>query len=263
MRVIDGMHRLRAAMLKGCREIDVTFFDGSEEEAFIQAVRENIAHGLPLSLDERKAAAERIISSHPELSDRGIAAYTGLSGKTVAAIRRQSSTDGPKPTARIGADGRTRPLSTSEGRRRASEMIEAHPDAPLREIAKAAHVSLSTAHDVRQRMRRGLSPIPPRIQAAEGDPLRISQADRSAERFKSPGTILDILTRDPALRHTEPGREILMRLRTSLMSDVDRSRLIDSVPAHCREGLAKLARQCAESWSQFATELDRRSSVLS
>lgn len=56
MRVIDGMHRLRAAILNGRRSIDVEFFDGSDEEAFIRAVEQNVAHGLPLTLADRKAA---------------------------------------------------------------------------------------------------------------------------------------------------------------------------------------------------------------
>jgi hypothetical protein len=33
MRVIDGMHRLRAAMLRGDTEIAVVFFDGTDVEA--------------------------------------------------------------------------------------------------------------------------------------------------------------------------------------------------------------------------------------
>src|SRR5687768_2708992 len=42
MRVIDGMHRLRAARLRGQHEIDVRFFDGSEEDAFVIAVAANV-----------------------------------------------------------------------------------------------------------------------------------------------------------------------------------------------------------------------------
>src|SRR6266536_5847535 len=60
MRVVDGVHRLRAAQLCGRDEIEVRFFDGSEQEAFVLAVRTNVAHGMPLSLADRKAAAARI-----------------------------------------------------------------------------------------------------------------------------------------------------------------------------------------------------------
>jgi hypothetical protein len=74
MRVIDGVHRLRAARLRGQPRIAVRFFDGNDNDAFVLAVRTNVAHGLPLSLADRKAAAAQIVASHPHWSDRMIAA---------------------------------------------------------------------------------------------------------------------------------------------------------------------------------------------
>lgn len=64
MRVIDGLHRVRAACAKGERTICARFFDGTDNAAFILAVESNIAHGLPLTTADRKAAAARIIGSH-------------------------------------------------------------------------------------------------------------------------------------------------------------------------------------------------------
>src|SRR5262249_43856292 len=64
MRVIDGMHRLRAAQLRGERTIEVQFFDGSDDLVFVAAVQANISHGLPLSRADRQAAAVRILTSH-------------------------------------------------------------------------------------------------------------------------------------------------------------------------------------------------------
>ena len=49
MRVIDGMHRLRAAQLRGEKQIAVRFFEGSDDLAFVLAVHANTAHGLPLT----------------------------------------------------------------------------------------------------------------------------------------------------------------------------------------------------------------------
>src|SRR3954471_3912118 len=43
MRVIDGLHRIRAARLRGDDAIEVRYFDGSEDDAFVLGVRENIA----------------------------------------------------------------------------------------------------------------------------------------------------------------------------------------------------------------------------
>src|SRR5947207_6223921 len=58
LRIIDGTHRLGAALLRGDDTIEARLFDGSEHEAFLLAVKENITHGLPLSLPDRMAAAE-------------------------------------------------------------------------------------------------------------------------------------------------------------------------------------------------------------
>ncbi len=82
MRVIDGTHRLRAAILNGHEEIGVLFFDGTDDDAFVAAVRANVVHGLPLALADREAAATRIIKSHPQWSDRAIAEAAGLAAQT-------------------------------------------------------------------------------------------------------------------------------------------------------------------------------------
>ncbi|MEV4896409.1 ParB N-terminal domain-containing protein, partial [Nonomuraea sp. NPDC055795] len=160
LRVIDGIHRFKAALRRGEKQISVVYFDGTEDEAFIRAVRENVAHGLPLTLPERKAAARRILSTHPELSDRMIAAHTGLAAKTVARLRESSRGEIPQANARLGADRRLYPMKASEGRLRAAQVITERPDAPLREVARLAGVSLATAHDVRHRVRRGEDPVP-------------------------------------------------------------------------------------------------------
>jgi hypothetical protein len=38
MCVMDGVHRVRAARLRGERSIEAVFFDGDAEAAFVQAV---------------------------------------------------------------------------------------------------------------------------------------------------------------------------------------------------------------------------------
>ena len=95
MQVIDGMHRVRAAILSGAGYIEALLFEGAEDEAFLLAVQLNVAHGLPLSRADRVAAAVRIIHSSPQWSDRAIARAAGLSDKTVASIRRRTSAEIP------------------------------------------------------------------------------------------------------------------------------------------------------------------------
>ncbi len=130
MRVIDGMHRLNAARLRGQGEIEVRFFDGTAPEAFVLAVRLNTRHGLPLSLSDRKAAADRILASHPQWSDRLVASVTGLAAKTVAEIRRRAQDARPSATPdfggalqRLKADASLR--STKTGRA-LLKLLEAH-----------------------------------------------------------------------------------------------------------------------------------------
>ena len=73
MRVIDGMHRIRAAVLRGEEKIEARIYHGTEDDSFVLAVQLNIAHGLPLTRADRIAAAVRIMGSHPQWSNRMIA----------------------------------------------------------------------------------------------------------------------------------------------------------------------------------------------
>jgi hypothetical protein len=242
MRVVDGMHRLRAAAIRGQREIAVMFFDGTEAEAFKQAVEANVRHGLPLPLPDRKAAAEQIIASHPQLSDRAIAGCTGLSAKTVRTIRSRSTADPTQSNTRIGVDGRQRPVNSAEGRRRAIEFITQNPEATVREIARCAEISVGTAHKVLSQMRH-----PPSARAPEED-------------SPAPGAqLVQTLRRDPSMRQTDGGRRLLQMFHLHLVIATDPSSMMDAIPEHCSRTVIELARQCSEAWDQFARELKHRS----
>ncbi|MBV9445811.1 MAG: ParB N-terminal domain-containing protein [Streptosporangiaceae bacterium] len=268
MRIIDGSHRFRAAILRGDRTVRAEFFDGSEDDAFIRAVRENIAHGLPLTLGERKAAAARIISIQPHLSDRIIASYAGLADKTVAAIRL-STPKSPRLNPRVGADGRVRPLSSRAGRQRAVELIAARPDAPLREIANEAGISIGTAHDVRKRIKRGQDPVDvghtenTRSRDDEVSAVSAPPTERAIRRESdNDGTdsiaIMGRLVKDPTLRHSESGRELLRWLHAHVSGLEEWRKLIDVVPEYQAENISQLARRCADAWEIFAQELKQR-----
>jgi ParB-like chromosome segregation protein Spo0J len=151
MRVIDGMHRLMAASLQGRETIDVEFFDGSEADVFLRAVQENIAHGLPLTQADRRAAAERIIATHPHMSDRAIGHVAGLAAKTVAGIRKRSTDHPAQSNTRVGRDGRVRPLDSSEARRRAAELLTSQPGSSLRDVARARTTRCGRRQPIRHR----------------------------------------------------------------------------------------------------------------
>ncbi len=276
MRVIDGMHRLRAAILNGRRSIDVEFFDGSDEEAFIRAVEQNVAHGLPLTLADRKAAAARILGFKPALSDRSVASMTGLSPKTVGAVRARLTEEIPRLDTRQGSDGRVRPLDSSEGRRRAAEVIRDNPGASLREIAASAGVSPETARSVRARLRAGGDPArnqPQRPGRTVRQPAGRAAGSSSTAGASAPGprdrqpadeinSILQKLSRDPSLRQSETGRTLLQLIRAMSVDGTVQATLTQESPPHSRPLLARLARYNASIWKAIADELLRQSPNL-
>lgn len=257
MTVIDGSHRVRAAQMRGERFVAVRFFNGTEAEAYLAAVEANVTHGLPLTLSERKAAALRLIELFPQRSNRMIALSSGLSDKTVSDLR--STAESPQLDVRTGADGRTRPLRAAPGRERAAEILRTKPGAPLREVARIAGISIGTAQDVRRRLARGDDPVPPGLQKGT------ATANRSTPRrlmcrisLRDPRAALEILKRDPAVRSSEAGRDLLRLLYSRSIDREQLNEWIDKVPAHCLDRVAGMADSCSEAWLKVARELLER-----
>jgi ParB-like chromosome segregation protein Spo0J len=260
MQVVDGVHRLRAARLAGAEHIAARYFDGSAEEAFVYAVEANAEHGLPLSAADRTAAAGRILRSYPEWSDRAVAGIAGLSDKTVAAIRRRTTADFPNLNHRVGTDGRRRPVDFAVGRLHAGRLLAQDPDRPLKEVAGEAGVAVGTARDVRRRLSRGESPLPPAQQPGRPRP---DARRRPEPKQPEPETaeiapheaireVLDELARDPALRYSEAGLSLLRLLVAHRGGPDVWQRFAESVPPHCADAVAAVSRRCAQVWLDFA-----------
>ncbi|MEU6586881.1 ParB N-terminal domain-containing protein [Nocardia sp. NPDC046763] len=249
MRVIDGMHRLRVAEMRGVGDIEVVFFEGTESEAFAIGVRTNVSHGLPLSAVDRRSAAKRMLEMHPSWSDRSLAELTGLSAKTIASIRRTSDVPAADSSTRLGRDGKSRPVNSAAGRIRASRLIKEKPHASLREIAREAGVSPATARDVRERMDRGEDPVPSRSRRS---PTTI---EWSVDRIQLIDDLLHVLQRDPALRSTDSGRAVLRFLNSQRMEAKDWEKLYACVPPHCAEKVSRIARELAFCWISLADVL--------
>ncbi|MCS7477010.1 streptomycin biosynthesis protein [Umezawaea endophytica] len=260
MCVIDGVQRVRAAELSARDHVEAQFFDGDEDDAFVLAVEANTANGLPLSVADRKAAAARIIVTHPTRSDRWIALVSGLTASTVGEIRRCSTVEDARSNTRIGRDGRRRPLDSSEGRRLAGELMRADANRSLRDIARAAGIAPSTVLDVRNRISRGEDPVPARKEAAEpnrpaagaGAPRR--QTTARADVDPDPAAIMRTLCKDPSLRLTEAGRTLLRWLDAHTVTGQAAPPVAD-IPAHCAGAVAALARHNARSWAAFGDRI--------
>ncbi len=258
MRVIDGMHRLHAAELRGRENVRVQFCECDEDEAFLLAVVANVTHGMPLTLSEKRAAAARIVRMRPDASDRWIAQVSGLAAATIAAIRQANTGSAPAPDRRVGRDGRTRPLSTTDGRRIAREILAREPDASLRQIAREAGISVGTARDVKEKVRLGINPVQAKQLATP------NSEKRGLDKVKSEGgqvdtdLILQRLRRDPSLRYTESGQFILRWLSPRLLQISDAKEVIDSIPSRWIFEVARIAYSCAEAWTEFAGQLEER-----
>jgi len=216
--------------LRGDAQIAVRFFEGDDNEAFVLAVRTNVTHGLPLSLTDRKAAAERIVTSHAQWSDRMIATVSGLSAATVARIRKAHPD--LEPTVRVGHDGKVRPVNSVERRRVARAILLAEPTLPLREVARRAGISPETARSVRRRL-----------------------PDEPPPERQDPTNLVRQLRGDPTLRFSETGRTLLRLLEVRSLPPEKWAAIAANMPPHWRDAIAQVAMECADTWRQFAEQL--------
>lgn len=286
LRIIDGMHRLEVAKLRSEWSITARIVDCTDEEALVLAVRSNTLHGLPLTRVDRISSAKRILTAHPDWSDRAVAGITGLSAKSIASLRNSSTGGMQFDGKRLGRDGKRRPVMPGEGRRRALEYICAHPGASLREVSRETDVSLGTVHDVKERLRREADQPSPAFEPAERSPRSVEperrpggQAEswpdaattgslavksihrgtgaRNASRLVWPAVSAK-LAGDPALRYTEGGRAFLRWMAAHTMQADEWREFIDAIPQYWLEEVSRVAAGMSEEWRQFADRLSAR-----
>jgi hypothetical protein len=250
MRVLDGHHRLRAARRRGDTEIDVHWYEGTAQDAFLVAVRANMVCGRPLSADEQRIAVARIVQTHTSWSNRMIATITGVSPGTVGSIRKRF---GKATRTRIGRDGRERPLSSAEGRRHAASLLAEQPDMTLRQVAGVTGLSPSTVMDVRNRMRAGQDLVPKTQRRAEHVDVPEQLPNVPRKSLVGRAETIRRLRMDPSLRFTDAGRQLLL-----LLSACPQPEITSHIPKHCLNAVIALARENAEAWCAFVSTLESR-----
>jgi ParB-like chromosome segregation protein Spo0J len=108
--LVDGFHRLTAAKNLGLERIaaEVVQVRG-DEDLHALAFQLNALHGRPLTRDDRKAFAARLLEINPECSNREVSRRSGLAQATVAKVRTEleAETRIAETHTRIGRDGRT------------------------------------------------------------------------------------------------------------------------------------------------------------
>ena len=258
--VIDGQHRVAAAKQLGLRDVRVTWFDGSHEQSYLEFVRSNVKHGLPLTLAERRRAARHFVCSCPDLSDRGIAAVCGLSPRTVARLREEASVDKLRTHAsrhdqrRVGRDGRVRPIDPKATRGRIAEELGRQPDASLRTIAAAVGASPETVRSVRNELRGNGSSTRP---GAAAEPEAAAKVLGLLSR--PVGSHVGVTCRDDrAFTDREDGPEFVEWFGATSVEQGDLWRYAETVPLSRVYEIADEARRRAEFWSGFAGAVEDR-----
>jgi len=252
--VIDGQHRVAAARSLGLTHVRAVLFDGSTDDAYVEFVRCNVGHGLPLSLEERRAAVRHILGTQADRSDRGIAAVCGVSPKTVARLREDLRACGAltQGSARVGRDGRARPVDAAEVRERIAQELEDHPEASLRFIAKRVGASPETVRSVRNRLGLGSAlvkePAAPVIDTEATILALLSRKDRRACNWRN----------DAALVTRDGGDDFVAWFDTTTVDDVDAWTYSGAVPLSRTYEVADEARRRAAFWSSFAETVERQ-----
>jgi ParB-like chromosome segregation protein Spo0J len=241
--VIDGVHRLTAAKLLDRTHIDVVFFDGSDVDAFVESVHQNVRHGKPLTIEERRTAALNLVALRPEWSDRLVSETCGISARVVTELRQKAGV-APSPARRVGRDGRRRPVDPAKLRREIAKALRADDSATIRSVAESLGTSPATVSDVRKRLARGEDPVPPGLQPKPPTPDR--------EGGTRPATWIA----DTACVSTDEGREFASWIEAKRIDDEQWSRHKEAIPVSRIYHVADDARRIADSWRNFAEELE-------
>jgi ParB-like chromosome segregation protein Spo0J len=269
--VIDGRHRLAAAQRLGLTELQARVFDGSPDEAFVEFVRCNVGHGLPLSLSERRRAVGHILGAHPEWSDRRVARLCALSPTTVGRLRSElveaaSCPDAQSghPEARVGLNGRLRSVHPDGVRARVVEALSARPQSSLRAVAQEVGVSPETVRSVRKSLqgpatgpRRGSGPRLGDDQPAETSLPDIAWLADLMGRGR-PATATEPWREDRALSSLACGDGFLDWFDGATVDEADCWRFLPEVPLSRVYMVADEARRRASCWSSFASALEDR-----
>jgi hypothetical protein len=252
--IVDGYYRYLAARSLGHAYIYCHYFKGDPESAYVEAIRRNTKHGLPLTLEERKSAACRLIEGKPDWSDGRIAEICSLSPTTIGRIRNGLTCPTVAPHAldkRVGRDNRSRPRDAVEARRKIAEAIDSQPDASLRKIASLVGCSPETVRSVRSSLTEGpdMSDDSPTTEL-----LSSINRDRVVE--------LREWSADSALGATDDGSTFAQWFERNSIDD-DWRRHVLTIPVSRIYEVADEARRRAHHWGEFADAVEARVRRLS
>ena len=154
--LVDGHHRFAAARLLELERISAVVFKGSRADAYVEAVRSNVWHGMPLTLSERRQGRP----SDPRGSSHVVGSQDRLellvsSARTIKTLpRRVGAVEDRPPMSARGSGATVVSGRSKRGSLRASIVaeLERRPTASLRAIARSVGASPETVRSVRNQL---------------------------------------------------------------------------------------------------------------
>lgn len=138
--IVDGFHRLAAAVKAGAEKIMVEVRQGDRAAALKAALVANAVHGLRRSNRDKKRAIDVAIQEFPNLSARQYAEMCDVSPDLASRVLRGqvSEKDTSTPMTRLGKDGKRYPATPRRKEKPASpdreqDVTPIQPDGPGRD----------------------------------------------------------------------------------------------------------------------------------
>lgn len=137
--LVDGFHRIAAALKCKLYEIDCEIKEGTQREARFNATKANTDHGLPRNREDKRIAVRILLEDEEwrQMSNRAIAEHCEVSDTLVGDIRDflyPATTVKPQSNpVRVGRDGRTY-NTTNIGKTKRQQDLHEHFNPPVTEI---------------------------------------------------------------------------------------------------------------------------------
>ena len=236
------------------RSARTVWFDGSPDENYIEFVRHNVRHGLPLTLAERRLAARRILCNRPDRSDRGIAKVCGLSPRTVGRLREEARLVGAPTAHETGRGGlaETGASARSIRPRRVPASPKRFAAGRTRRCGHREHRGLVARNGAQRAQGDARRPDGDLVRTGgRGGDGRWSPVTKAARRFACP--------RRPGLHRPRRRSSIrgLVRVATSVVEG-HLWQYVEAVPLSRVYEIADEARRRAEFWTRFAVSIEGR-----
>ncbi len=259
--IIDGSHRVEAARRLNRTSLRAVQFRGTFDEAYVESVRLNVRHGLPLTMDDRRRAAAWMVRRHSDWSNMRIAELCGVSSRAVARLREDVHTDertSAEPIERrTGRDGRRRPVEHEKVRERIVMELRRNPTGSLREIGAVAGASPETVRAVKATKHDIGSTGQVKENCEAHDTEWRSAIGSARSRGMTVTSTEDFWLNDSALLATGEGTQFASWFDATKV-DGDYLKYVPEVPLSRVYEIADEAHRRSAAWTEFAKALEAR-----